>query len=417
MAKHRMYDINSASAIHLELLADIPRELADKIVAYRKKRKRIFYIDELYRIRGISRKYFGRLLSVFYATSQIVPGIGVNIPYNYKLSIITGKQKHQNRNDKLKKRKMKIKKRENQRKIENRVRGHKAKGQLQREEISTQYKPLGKKCNLDSTNLKRIDTVIHNKLPENLGRKEGKFFKIRKGKNLSVKRRKPTDTENASEYSESAPSIQRANINERVARLLKTAHTYEGNNVEMEEGNIIKNRKRRYRRVKRPEIEDTEQSTRSDFLHSNKDKPLGKKYYLNSTNLKRLDIAIHSTLVENLGKKEGSILKNRKGKDRSVKRRKTTDTENVGEYSESTPSIQRANINERIARLLKTAPKYEGDNVGMEEGNIVINRKRKYRCVKRPDIEDTEQSSDSSESTSTVVVERKYKYAMKRVAR
>ena len=41
------------------------------------------------------------------------------------------------------------------------------------------------------------------------------------------------------------------------------------------------------------------------------------------------------------------------------------------------------------------------------------NRKRKYRCVKRPDIEDTEQSSDSSESTSTVVVERKYKYAMK----
>jgi DNA uptake protein ComE-like DNA-binding protein len=34
-----MYDINSASAIHLELIADIPRELADKIVVYRKKRK------------------------------------------------------------------------------------------------------------------------------------------------------------------------------------------------------------------------------------------------------------------------------------------------------------------------------------------------------------------------------------------
>ena len=133
----------------------------------------------------------------------------------------------------------------------------------------------------------------------------------------------------------------------------------------------------RYRRVKRPEIEDTEQSTRSDFLHSTKDKPLGKKYYLNSTNLKRLDIAIHSTLVENLGKKEGSILKNRKGKDRSVKRRKTTDTENVGEYSESAPSIQRANINERVARLLKTAHKYEGNNVEMEEGNIIKNRKRR----------------------------------------
>jgi hypothetical protein len=41
----------------------------------------------------------------------------------------------------------------------------------------------------------------------------------------------------------------------------------------------------------------------------------------------------------------------------SIKRRKTTDTENASEYSESAPSIQRANINERVARLLKTAPK------------------------------------------------------------
>jgi hypothetical protein len=34
--------------------------------------------------------------------------------------------------------------------------------------------------------------------------------------------------------------------------------------------------------------------------------------------------------------------------------------------------------------LLKTAPKYEDDNVGMEEGNIIQNRKRKYlfRSVK-----------------------------------
>jgi hypothetical protein len=125
-----MYDVNSATAIHLELLADIPRKLADKIVAYRKKRKRIFYIDELYRVRGISSKYFERLLSVFYATSQVIPGIGVNIQYN-KLSTVTGKQKRQSRDDNLKKRKMKIKKRENQRKIENRDRKRK----LQREEI------------------------------------------------------------------------------------------------------------------------------------------------------------------------------------------------------------------------------------------------------------------------------------------
>jgi len=254
-----MYDVNSATAIHLELLADIPRKLADKIVAYRNKRKRIFYIDELYRVRGISSKYFGRLLSVFYATSQVVPGIGVNIQYNYKLSTVTGKQKHQNRDDNLKKRKMKIKKRENQRQIENRNRKEK----LTREEIATQYKPLGKKCSLNSTTLKKLDTVTQNKLAENLGKKEVKFLKNRKGKDRSVKRQKTTDTENDSEYSESAPSTQRANINERVARLLKLAAKYEGYNVGMEEGNtsIRKNRKRKYQCVKRTEIEDTEQSS------------------------------------------------------------------------------------------------------------------------------------------------------------
>jgi hypothetical protein len=60
--------------------------------------------------------------------------------------------------------------------------------------------------------------------------------------------------------------------------------------------------------------------------------------------------------------------------------------------------------------LLSPAPKYEGDNVSMEEGNFIKNRKRKYRCVKRPEIEDTEQSNDSSESTPSV-------RAMKRVTR
>jgi hypothetical protein len=264
MARHRMYDVNSATAIHLELLADIPRKLADKIVAYRKKRKRIFYIDELYRVRGISSKYFERLLSVFYATSQVIPGIGVNIQYNYKLSTVTGKQKRQSRDDNLKKRKMKIKKRENQRKIENRDRKRK----LQKEEISTQsqYKPLGKKYYLNSTNLKKLDTVTLNKLPENLGKKEGIILKSRKEKDRSVKRQKTTDTENGSDSSESTPMIQRANINERVARLLKIAAKFEGDNVEMEKGNtgIRKNRKRKYQCVKRTEIKDTEQRSDPD---------------------------------------------------------------------------------------------------------------------------------------------------------
>ena len=286
-----MYNINCASARHIEAFADIPLELADKILAYRKKRKRIFHIDELYRIGGISRKYFRRLVSVFYVPNQVVPRIGTQPPYSNTLSSVTLQQKHQNRNANLTKRKMKIKKHENQRKIENRGR-------------------------------KR-------KLQEN-----------RKGKNRRVKRQKTTDAEHRSDFPESPPSARRLNINERVARLLKTAPKYEDDNVGMEEGNIIQNRKRKYRSVKH--------------------------------------------------------------------KRKTTDTENAIEYSESAPSIQRANINERIARLLKTTPKYEDDNVGMEDDNTDIrkNRKRKYQCAKRPEIEGTEQSMpDSPESTSSVVVE------------
>ena len=53
----------------------------------------------------------------------------------------------------------------------------------------------------------------------------------------------------------------------------------------------------------------------------------------------------------------------------------------------------------------------------MKEGNIPKSRKRKYRCVKRPEIEDTEQSSDPSESISSSVSEREYNDATEKVAR
>ena len=52
----------------------------------------------------------------------------------------------------------------------------------------------------------------------------------------------------------------------------------------------------------------------------------------------------------------------------------------------------------------------------MKEGNNPKSRKRKYRCVKRPEIKDTEQGNDSSESTSSSVSEREYNDATKRVA-
>ena len=116
-------------------------------------------------------------------------------------------------------------------------------------------------------------------------------------------------------------------------------------------------------------------------------KPLGKKCILNSTNLKKL--STHDKLAENLGKKEGKILKNRKGKYRSVKRRKTADTEQMSEFSELEPSIKQANINERVARLLATAPKLEFDNIDMEEDNIdmveVLTYRKKTISVRKKD--------------------------------
>jgi hypothetical protein len=58
-----------------------------------------------------------------------------------------------------------------------------------------------------------------------------------------------------------------------------------------------------------------------------------------------------------------------------VKRPETTDTENSSDSSESIPSlasaiVQRANINEKVARLLADIPKFECDYKDMEEGTI-----------------------------------------------
>ena len=348
-----MYNINCSSARHLEAFVDIPQGLADKIVVYRKKRKRIFHIDELYRIGGISRKYFRRLTSVFYVPNQVVPRIGAQPPYSNALPTVTFvQQKHQNRNAILKKRKMKIKKNENQRKIENRDR----KRALKREGTSTQYTPSSKKCNLTRTNLKRLNT--HNKLAENLGKKvqkkEGKIGKYR-----IVKRRKTTEIEqNSVQSSKSSPSTRRANTNETsetVVRLLAAIPKLEGDNKDMKEDNI--------------------------------------HVYIEEDNIDMEEILTY-----------------RKRQYRCVKRPETTDTENSSDSSESIPSlasaiVQLANINERVNRLLPAIPKLDGDNIDLEENNVEMEeenihtyRKRPYLCVNRSETTDTEQRSESSES-------------------
>ena len=368
------------------------------------------------------------MASVFYVPNQVVPRIGAQPPYSNALPTVTVEQKHQNRNSNLKKRKMKIKKSENQRKIENRDR----KSELKRGGISTQ------KCNLNSTNLKRLNS--HSKLAENLGKKvqkkEGKIGKYR-----IVKRRKTTDTEQSSvQSSESAPSTRRTNINEtseRVVRLLAAIPKLEGDNKDMEEDNIhvvmeednihvdmevynidmeevLTYRKRPYRCVKRPETTDTEHSNDSSESIPSLESAIVQRANINERVARSLATA-PKLEFDNIDMEE--VLTYRKRPCRCVKRPETTDTENSSHSSESTPSlesaiVQRANINERVNRLLTAIPKLEGDDKDMEEDNIYVDieednidmeevltyRKRPYRCVKRPETTDTENSSDSSES-------------------
>jgi hypothetical protein len=327
----RMYNINCASARHLEAFADIPRVLADKIVAYRKIRKCIFHIDELYRIGGISRKYFRRLASVFYVPNQVVPRIGAQLPYSNVLSTVTVEQKHQNRNSNLKKRKMKIKKSENQRKVENRDR----KRELKREGISKQFKPLAlsKKCNLNRTNLKRLNTQ---NLGKKVQKKEVKYLIDRKGKYQYLRRRKTTGIGQSSvQSSKSAPSIQEANINEGVAGLLAAVHKLEGDTIDVEEDHI------------------------------------GMK-------------------EDHVGM-EG-VLTCRKIPYMCANRPETTDTKQRNESSEAAPSTRRLNINERVARLLAAVHKVEYDNIDMEEDKIDMEEDNIPTCSKTP-----EYSSDSSQ--------------------
>ena len=359
----RMYNINCASARHIEAFADIPQDLADKILAYRKKRKRIFHIDELYRIGGISRKYVRRLVSVFYVSNQVVPRIGTQPPYSNTLSSVTLQQKHKNRNANLTKRK--IKKHDNQRKIENKDR-------------------------------------------------KRKLQKNRKGTDRRVKRQKPTDAEHRSDFPPAPPSARRLNINERVARLLKTAPKYEGDNVGMEdlEGSIVKNRKEKYRSEKRRKTSDTENA--SEYSDSS---PSTQRANINER-VARLLEAIPKSDCDNMNMEEGhiemeeeNIFTYRKRPYQSVKRPETTDTDSL----ESLPpaAVQRANINEWVARLLTTVPKLKGDNFDMEECNIEMEedntftyRKRPYRSVKRPETTDEDQSMDSSTSVPPALVHR-----------
>jgi hypothetical protein len=278
-----------------------------------------------------------------------------------------------------------------------------------------------------------------------------------------VKRPETTDTENSCDSSELIPSlesaiVQRANTNERVARSLATAPKLEFDDIDMEEDNIdmeevLTYRKRPYRCVKRPETTDTEHSCDSSestpslastIVHraNIKERVAGlltaipklegdnKDMEEDNIHVNMEEDNIHVDMEEdNIHVDMEEVLTYRKRPYRCVKRPETTDTENSSDSLESIQSlasaiVQRANINERVARLLADIPKLDGDNkdleennVEMEEDNSLTNRKRKYQSVKRHETTDIDQRSKLSVSIPASVIEQECNDAMKRVAR
>lgn len=64
-AEHRM-DINQASAAHLTAVPGIGPEIADRVIALRKKRGGFRFLEELMDVSGIGEKRFAVLKEYFY---------------------------------------------------------------------------------------------------------------------------------------------------------------------------------------------------------------------------------------------------------------------------------------------------------------------------------------------------------------
>lgn len=181
-----MFNINCATARHLKELADIPKELAKKIVKYRKKRKRIRHIDELWRIRGISRRYFASLVKMFYVPNQTVPKIGEPLPYINTMSTLTIASKPVAKKSRSKKRKPKIKKKHTS--------GKKRKLSADRNSFD---QPISKKCCLNSTKQSRLKE--YQNIAKSIGRK-GKNRKPRNNKSKRNKKQESTSDDSSTSF-------------------------------------------------------------------------------------------------------------------------------------------------------------------------------------------------------------------------
>ena len=212
----------------------------------------------------------------------------------------------------------------------------------------------------------------------------------------------------SSGWSDSISSSERVVDIDRIARLLEDISKLEGDNIgmeedntEMEEDNIGTYRKKPYQSVKRPETTDTEQIIdSSDSVTS---------AVVQRANFNERVVRMLTTLPkfegDDIETEEDNIGTYSKRPYQSVKSPETTDTDSSGSNME------------RVSRWVAHVHKDQGDNIQMKEGNILKSRKRKYRCVKRPETKDTEQSSDPSESTSSSVNGQELIDAMERVAR
>ena len=175
---------------------------------------------------------------------------------------------------------------------------------------------------------------------------EDNIITYRKRPYRCIKLPETADTENSSDSSESTPSlvVQGGNINQKVARLLANVPKLEYDNINMEEIKI--------------DMEEIKIDMEEDKIDMEEDK---------------IDMEEEKRDLE---------------EDKRDMEENKIDTE------------------EEKRDMEEDKRDMEEDKIDMEEDNIITYRKRPYRCVKRPETADTENSNDSSESTPSAVVQR-----------
>jgi hypothetical protein len=203
---------------------------------------------------------------------------------------------------------------------------------------------------------------------------EDNIITYRKRPYRCVKRPETADTENSSDSSESTPPavVQGENINQKVARLLANVPKLEYDNINMEEVKINMEEDKRDMEEDKRDMEEDKIDTEEDKRDMEEDKRDMEEDKIDTEEDKR-DMEEDKIDME---------------EDKRDMEENKIDTE------------------EEKRDMEEDKRDMEEDKIDMEEDNIITYRKRPYRCVKRPETADTENSNDSSESTPSAVVQR-----------